>query len=270
MKRIIAFACCLLVTACSPRPVHQNHFLHGGTAQPMITSTRTQVTLTSLQAQAHPDFTQLFWDEATRQAMDTMGTEFARLAPLVHGVISPGTVLDPASLFVASGRVLQTPDPQTGEYHQTAIFKAVFVPEKALAGQIIRLEDNRAIAGMKDRVTVRLFSSRTINTPAYFLIAEPIADQGPHFLKIIGWGKIIQALQKPVLAEEKAQGSLCLAQIEESSKEVQRDHIIFLLHISATALEPAAPDVLPTVTGQDAILVEPQWEPEPMEPGETK
>ncbi|GAU09794.1 hypothetical protein DPF_2527 [Desulfoplanes formicivorans] len=226
--------------------------------------------MTSTQAQAHPDFTQLFWDKAADQAMDIMGTEFVRLAPLVHGVISPEANLDPARLFVPSGRVLQTMDPQTGEYRQKATFKAVFSPEKAMAGQIIRLEDDRAIASMKDRITVRLFSTNPITTPAYFLIAEPITGHGPDFLKVIGWGKIIQSLQKPMHTAQATTGSLCLAQIEESSKEVQRDDIIFLLEISATAMQPVTPAVLPTATGQDTVIVTPQWEPEPIKPAETK
>ena len=146
----------------------------------------------------------------------------------------------------------------------------VDLPEKALAGQIVRLEDDRDIASMKDRMSVRLFSSKAITTPAYFLIAERIDENDFDFLKIIGWGKVIQSLEESVRPKQTSMGSLCLAEIEESSKEVQRGDVIFLLEVSGTALQPATPTSVATTTEEAVIIVEPKWEPEPEEPTETK
>jgi hypothetical protein len=186
-------------------------------------------------------------------------------------MVSPQATLETSRLFATSGRVVKTPDPQTGDHRQSAEVTAVFVPEKVLAGQIVRLEDDRDIASMKDRMTIRLFSTQTITMPAFFLIAERINDSGPDFLKIIGWGKVVQSLKEPARPNQTDMGSLCLAEIQESSKEVQRGNIIFLLEISATALAPDAPVVSTSWTNEpDAIIVEPKWQPEPREPGETK
>jgi hypothetical protein len=202
--------------------------------------------------------------------MDEIGTEFVRLAPLFHGMVSPHATLETSRLFATSGSVVKTPDPQTGDHRQAIEVTAVFVPEKVLAGQIVRLEDDRDIASMKDRMTVRLFSAKTITTPTFFLIAERINDSGPDFLKIIGWGKVVQSVKEPPRPNQTDVGSLCLAEIQESSKEVQRGNIIFLLEISATAIEPASPMSAPWTNKPDAIIVEPKWKPEPYEPGETK
>ena len=270
MKRIIVLAFCLLIAACTPKPISQSHFMQGKSAQPIIKSAKVEVSLTRFEVKAHPDFTQLYWSEASSRAMDRIGTEFVRLAPLVHGIISPRATLNPSKLLETRGAVRKTPDPQTGDYRQQAEFNAVFVPEKILAGQIVRLEDDRDIASMKDRMSVRLFSAQTISTPAYFLVAERIEGDGPDFLKIIGWGKIIQSLEEPIRAEQASMGSLCLAEIEESSKEVQRGDVIFLLEVSGTALQPATPTSVATTTEEAVIIVEPKWEPEPEEPTETK
>jgi hypothetical protein len=270
MKRITLLFLCIFVAACSPKPISQSHFIHGESAAPIIKSTKVEVELTQFEIQAQPDFTKLFWNEAANQAMDEIGTEFVRLAPLVHGMISPHATLEASKLFTTSGRVTKTPDPQTGNHRQETEVTAVFAPEKTLAGEIIRLEDDRDIASMKDRMTIRLFSTKSITIPAFFLIAERINDSGPDFLKIIGWGKVIQSLKEPVKPTQAALGSLCLAEIQESSKEVERGDIIFLLEISATAIEPATPRSSPTTNEPDAIIVEPKWESEPVEPGETK
>jgi|GEM_PF-2602323 len=270
MKRITLFFLCMFAAACSPKPISQSHFIHGGSAEPIIKSTKIEVALSQYEMQAQQDFTQLFWNEAANQAMDEIGTEFVRLAPLFHGMVSPQATLETSRLFATSGRVVKTPDPQTGDHRQSAEVTAVFVPEKILAGQIVRLEDDRDIASMKDRMTVRLFSTQTITTPAFFLIAERINDSGPDFLKIIGWGKVVQSLKEPARPNQTDMGSLCLAEIQESSKEVQRGNIIFLLEIVATALEPDAPLSAPRPHEPDAIIVEPKWKAEPYEPGETK
>ncbi len=270
MKRIILLFLCMFAAACSPKPITQSHFIHGGSAEPISKSTKIEVALTQFEMQAQPDFTKLFWDEAADQAMDEIGTEFVRLAPLFYGIVSPEPPLETSRLFAPSGRVVKTQDPQTGDHRQKAEFTAIFVPKKSLAGQIVRLEDDRDIASMKDRITVRLFSTKAIPTPAFLLIAEPINDSGPDFLKIIGWGKVVQSLKEPDRPKQAGLGSLCLAEIQESSKEVQRGNIIFLLEISATALESASPMSAPRSNESNAIVVEPKWKPEPYEPGETK
>jgi hypothetical protein len=270
MKRIVILFLCMFTAACAPKPISKSHFIHGNSAEPIIKSAHVEVTLNRFEAKAHPDFTKLFWNEAASQAMDEIGTEFVRLAPLFHGIASPQAALDTSKLFATSGKIGKTPDPQTDDYRQQAEFTAVFVPKKNLAGQIVRLEDDRDIASMKDRITVRLFSTQAVTTPAFFLIAERINDNGPDFLKIIGWGEVVQSLKEPDRTGQTAMGALCLGEIQESSKEVQRGDLIFLLEISAAALKPAMLTSAPTAREPDVVIVEPKWEPEPVEPGETK
>ncbi|WP_462323606.1 hypothetical protein [Desulfoplanes sp.] len=260
-----------LLGACTPKPVSVTHFTTSGNPEPISKSAKVTVTLTGPRIAAHENIEQLFWDEATQKGMALIGTDYVRHAPLVRAIDTPSVSLQPERLFTGLGRVERTFDPQTRDYRQEAIFKSVFIPEKSRAGQIIRLEDNRDIASMKDRTTLRFFSSSRVFSPAFFVIAERIQSEDLAFLKIIGWGRIIQSLDEPPVGDTPAPGgTLCLAEIEESSKEVEKGDIVFLLEVTGRAIAPPRPAAVTTQTAPAEIIVEPRWRPEPTLPGETK
>ncbi len=271
MKHIILVALCLSIAACAAASRHSSPpFIQGKTPPPITQSVKIDVALTPLDLATHPDFTQLYWDKAMNKAMHGMGTAFVSNARRFQGVISSQDTLASAQLLKTSGHVHTMRDPQTGDYHQQALCTASFVPETSLAGQITGLENNRDIASIHDKITVRLFSPQPVRTPAWCLIARHFDEHGTHFQKIIGWGKILQPLTQPLQAGQPPSGSLCVVKIKESSREVLQGDFIFLLKVSGTALQP---DMLPStapVSETKGVVVEPTWEPEPKEPVETK
>ncbi|MDD4649973.1 MAG: hypothetical protein PHO79_08195, partial [Desulfoplanes sp.] len=193
-----------------------------------------------------------------------------QLSPLVRGIDEQSLAQPFPDLLTRTGKVVQKQDPQTGNYHQDATITATFVPTKQLAGKIIRLHDNRYIGSTHDRVILQMYSSCTITPPAFFLIAKKIADNNLAFLKISGWGNIMQPMQDNNPLHPLHGGSLCQAELRETSREIEQGDIIFLLQVAATAVAPQKSIITPTAPTSSEVLVEPAWEPEADLPKESK
>ena len=271
MRRSFLVFIIFLLTACTPKPVIQTHFDPGIPPEPIEQSTRITTTLSPEQVAKSPVFAEAVWTAAIDQGMADIGNAYIQLAPLVRGIDSQSTELPFPELLTRSGNVGKNKNPQTGTYHQDATVTATFIPKKQLAGEIIRLHDNRYLGSTHDRVILRMYAPRTITPPAFFLIAQKISDNNLAFFKISGWGKIVQSMQAaPPDSQHGTWGSLCQAELMETSREIEQGDIVFLLQVNATATSPQTSTITPTATSSSEVMVEPTWEPEPELPKESK
>jgi hypothetical protein len=269
MRRSFLVFVIFFITACTPKPVTQTHFSPGIVPEPIIKSTRITVTLPPGKNAPDSSLAEAFWAAAIDQGMADIGNAYIQLTPLVRGIDEQSLAQPFSDLLTRTGKVVQKQDQQTGNYHQDATITATFVPTKQLAGKILRLHDNRYIGSTHDRVILQMYSPRTITPPAFFLIAKKIDDNNLAFLKISGWGNIVQSMQDNPLHPLHG-GSLCQAELRETSREIEQGDIIFLLQVAALAVAPQKSIITPTAPTYSEVLVEPAWGPEADLPKESK
>ena len=271
MRQLILMFVIFFLTACTPKPVPQTRFARAIAPDPVVKSARVKVTITPNQLKNQPEYDEVFWTRARSQGMTEIGNAYIQHAPLVSGIDDPNQTLSCPELFTQSGTVAEIQDAQTGDYQQDVTFEAAFIPEKQMTGQILRLEQNRYIVSMKDRIVFRLFSSCPINPPAFFLVAQRIHNDNLTFLKIIGSGHVIDSIaDNQPTPRYGPTGTLCLAELGQTTSEVEKGDIIFMLRVKAHAVARKTFAALPTGEASSEIIVEPSFEPEPDLPLETK
>ena len=162
--------------------------------------------------------------------------------------------------------------PVTGDLTQDFTFELTFIPDWKITGQIKKIEEDRYIAGSSDRVLIALFDYYPLKFPAYFLIGRQTVEENNDLVRIIGFGKLTQALG-PVAGvniNKKYSGTLAQGQILETDQEILTGDLIFLVMVKAWAKPEAQLKKEELTTDTNEVVVEPRFVEEEPLPQETK
>jgi hypothetical protein len=212
---------------------------------------------------AGADVSQAMWDMGLTKGMRVVLNKY-----LLDGTIFvPSKGQEFFSLPLTRVTLSEEPirDQVTGDYRQSYLISARFVPDKSLSGTVVNMKGKRTIGAMDDEVFIQFATSDYLESPAYFLIGSPAPfGDGAHY-QVFGSGRIKQIT-----------GNMGLGEILEVRKEVSAGDLVFLLQIDGktVAMELPASDAqaTPGTDGPDEIVVEPALEVVPVvaEPKELK
>lgn len=138
---------------------------------------------------------------------------------------------------------LASEDTDAADHIQKFSTTVRFVGDTKIGGQIITLEESNFISGMTDTTYGMLFSATPGALPAYVAIAQPTPEIGAGFYRLIGLAEVRQVLDNVAQMPKEdgvITGRLCTLENMVSSREVEKDDMIFLLSVDVTALAPGA------------------------------
>jgi hypothetical protein len=160
----------------------------------------------------------LLREKAEKEGMGNIMNHWIRQRFLFQ--CSNQTVFNPekSDLLMNRGRFEIQKDPMTNMFSQTFYLEATFVPVQQLAGSILKLKDNRTLAGQGVHVVISLFEIIPDAKGAYFLVARKEQLDTTDYMRIIGSGKIYHSI------DHIAQGIFL-----ETSREIMEKDYVFLL-----------------------------------------
>ena len=272
LRYFLALFCFVCLVSCiQVKPVGKFFDSNLG-SKPIVEKTDVKVVLTEQEVANHEDMETAFWDRAMRKGMESLARKLLQKHILVKGSI--GQVPSPKNVyfFQKIGQVSPGKLPVTGDLTQDFSFELTFIPDWKIAGQIKKIEEDRYIAGSSDRVLMVLFDYYPLKLPAYFLIGRQTVEESNNLIRIIGFGKLTQALG-PVAGvniNKKYSGTLAQGQILETDQEILTGDLIFLVMVKAWAKPEAQLKKEELTTDTNEVVVEPRFVEEEPLPQETK
>jgi hypothetical protein len=263
MKSLVTCMCFLItLSACLAEKNPESLFAASDNPVVLVKEATVDVFLSRAEIEAAGgDVEKAMWDKATAKGMKAIMNQFMVEEPLVNPVRSNYPEPAQMSFFSRQGRIIDAPDEVTGDYQQSFRFTANFTPDWKVAGQVVRLEHDRYAVSMLDRMSVVLFDYYPLELPCYFLAAQRTPEGDGNLLRIVGSGKLVQALGTKAMATVEGtsvQGTLCQAELTETNNEIYEKDMIFLLPVKARALEPAAISADKIGQEPDEVIVEPK------------
>ena len=212
-----------------------------------------------------------FWKEARK----------AGLVKLFNKILNKNISLVPLAgttgidggygLYTQTGVLNTQQDQETGDFAQSFVLSATFNNDLSVGGQIISLEEGNYVAASDHIAYAMLYQAVPQTLPAYVVIAEPIAEVGSDFYRVIGMAEVIQ-VTRTIFAMPKDQGgatgAMCSLEIVVSDREIEAGDRIFLMNLDVTALDS---DAVVTEDGEPEIVqVQAPYSDKVQEPKEKK
>lgn len=272
---LIMLATLLMTASCSKgvRPVEAE-----SAAEPLVLEEKSivELRLSNTDLSKYTDQEQGVWTEARLRGLRTVFNRLLEknttLMP-VSGTASLGT----EGRYVEHGTLIQTRDPETGDYVQDFDVMVRFIGDVGLGGQVVTLEENRYVAGMTDVAYGMFFQRPPARLPAFAAIAEPVDELGRGLFRLIGMAEVQQVLPNTLaLPTEYGSGigKLCTLEILTSSREVEAGDMLFLLTVHLDAQEQnsgPAQESWPEIPAQlETVVVQPMQVDTVTEPTESK
>lgn len=198
-----------------------------------------EVRLTENDLVKYTDREKGIWQEARTQGLQKIFNTVLQKEMLIVPVDSLSMLTAPKP-YAQSG-LLASDDRETTDHIQQFATTVRFVGDTKIGGQIITLEESNFVSGMTDTAYAMLYHATPDSLPAYVAIAEPCVEIGTGFYRIIGLAEVKQILENTAQLpkdEGVISGKLCALEIMVSSREVEKDDMIFLLSVDVNALVP--------------------------------
>lgn len=182
-----------------------------------------------------------FWIEARKAGLNKLFNKILNRNISIVPVAGTGGG-STYGLYTQSGLLSDIKDEETGDVAQSFMLSARFNNDLSAGGQILSIEEDHFISGSNDIVYAMLYQTVPQSLPAYVVVAEPIAEVGSNFFRVIGMAEVMQ-VTRSIFAmpanQGGATGAMCSLEVLVSDRELEAGDRIFLMNVDVTALDSA-------------------------------
>lgn len=237
---LLLLSAVFVLSACSKdvKPVSTTEMLEPLEVQETVT---VDVQLSQTELAKYLDVEEGFWKEARKVGLNKLFNKILNRNISTVPVAGTGGG-STYGIYTQSGILNDVKDEETGDVAQSFMLSAKFNNDLSAGGQILSIEEDHFISGSNDIVYAMLYQTVPQSLPAYVVVAEPIAEVGSNFYRIIGMAEVMQ-VTRSIFAMPANQGgvtgAMCSLEILVSDRELEAGDRIFLMNVDVAALDTA-------------------------------